>query len=619
MKIWKPLLCLVLMTSLCLGLLGCAPKAMEVFAAWQPEISLYAGDSWEGEIPGDSDGAAYAISVNNVPGLDARLDGNRLILLATRPGDGQITLSATAKGYHDTNLTIPIQIQPRSLEVNWTAEGEPPAEGEPEYLWAGEEEIALLTGKSFRLAFSEKYDFSPLPEDASFSARLTPEDLGTLQMEENNISFTAGEQHGKGTLEITASAKNYEDAVFTIPLSVVRGKLPLSLKAGEEELTGIDMENGTTLVFQAIAGGGQVDVQLDCPNTKMTKNGNAYAITASAPGEGTLTVSAQGEGWLGSTLEIPVVVTKTKAVVTPSASTVNVEPGSQETVTLTTKPQGAQVSATVAGEGFQAAIDGNILTITADEDTLGTAEITLTVIAPDYADGTAKISAAARLEPIALTLSAASVSVEEDKSQTVTITATPQGCQLTAEASGDVTAQLEGNQLTITGERAGSATVTVTAAMEGREPVSKTVKVTVTAPIVLPNVDTTTYASDAAEIIRLTNEYRQENGLGTLSHISIVDIPATVRAEEAAEVWSHTRPDGSNFNTVFTECGLKYTAYGENLFAVNTSYSPEEVVQAWKDSPAHNENLLRSNFNGIGVGIAYVGGEYYYCQLFIQR
>ena len=125
MKIWKPLLCLVLMTSLCLGLLGCAPKAMEVFAAWQPEISLYAGDSWEGEIPGDSDGAAYAISVNNVPGLDARLDGNRLILLATRPGDGQITLSATAKGYHDTNLTIPIQIQPRSLEVNWTAEGEP--------------------------------------------------------------------------------------------------------------------------------------------------------------------------------------------------------------------------------------------------------------------------------------------------------------------------------------------------------------------------------------------------------------------------------------------------------------------------------------------------------------
>ena len=144
-------------------------------------------------------------------------------------------------------------------------------------------------------------------------------------------------------------------------------------------------------------------------------------------------------------------------------------------------------------------------------------------------------------------------------------------------------------------------------------------KVTVTAPIVLPDVDTTTYASDAAEIIRLTNEYRQENGLGTLSHISIVDIPATVRAEEAAEVWSHTRPDGSNFNTVFTECGLKYTAYGENLFAVNTSYSPEEVVQAWKDSPAHNENLLRSNFNGIGVGIAYVGGEYYYCQLFIQR
>lgn len=619
MKINRSFLCPALALILCLALFGCAPKAMETFAAWQPEISLYAGDSWEGEIPGDSDSAAYAISVNNVPGLEARLEGNRLILLATRPGDGQLTLSATAKGYHDTNLTIPIQIQPKTLELNWNAEGEPPAEGEAESLWAEEEKIAVLAGKSFTLSFSEKYDFSPLPEDIAFTAKLTPEELGTLQLEGDKVSFTAGEQHGEGALEITAKANNYDDAVLSIPLSVIRGKLPLSVTSNGTELTEIDMENGSTLVFQVTAGGGEIDARLDCPNTNMTKNGSAYAITASAPAEGTLTVSAQGEGWLGSSVEIPVTVTKTKAVVTPSAATVNVEPGKQETVTLTTKPQGAQVSASVSGEGFTAAVDGSTLTISAAEDAQGTAEITLSVIAPGYADGKAAVTATAKLEPITLSLSAASVSVEEDKSQTVTVTATPEGCKVIAEADGEITAQLSGNQLTITGEKAGSATVTVTASMEGRESVSQTIKVTVTEPIVLPDVDTTTYASDAAEIIRLTNEYRQANGLGTLSHVSIVDIPATVRAEEAAEVWSHTRPDGSNFNTVFTECGLKYTAYGENLFAVNASYSPEQVLQEWKDSPAHNENLLRPNFNGIGVGIAYVGGEYYYCQLFIQR
>ena len=78
------------------------------------------------------------------------------------------------------------------------------------------------------------------------------------------------------------------------------------------------------------------------------------------------------------------------------------------------------------------------------------------------------------------------------------------------------------------------------------------------------------------------------------------------RAEEAGEVWSHTRPDGTNFHTVFAQCGLKYTAYGENLFAVNAEYTPAQVLEEWQDSPAHNENLLRENFNGIGVGVAKV-------------
>ncbi len=144
-------------------------------------------------------------------------------------------------------------------------------------------------------------------------------------------------------------------------------------------------------------------------------------------------------------------------------------------------------------------------------------------------------------------------------------------------------------------------------------------KVTATPPIVLPDVDTETYAKDAAEIIRLTNEYRKANGLSALAHVELLDIPATLRAEEAGEVWSHTRPDGTNFHTVFAQCGLKYTAYGENLFAVNAEYTPAQVLEEWQDSPAHNENLLRENFNGIGVGVAKVKGEYYYCQLFVQR
>ena len=79
--------------ALCLLLAACTPKAMETFSAWEPEILLYPGDTWEGEIPGDGEEAAYTISVNTVPGLEARLEGGKLILSATQPGGGQVYFS----------------------------------------------------------------------------------------------------------------------------------------------------------------------------------------------------------------------------------------------------------------------------------------------------------------------------------------------------------------------------------------------------------------------------------------------------------------------------------------------------------------------------------------------
>ncbi len=286
-------------------------------------------------------------------------------------------------------------------------------------------------------------------------------------------------------------------------------------------------------------------------------------------------------------------------------------------MSFTTKPKGAAVRATVSGSGFTAKVSGETVHITAAEDADGSAQITLSVSAPDYEDSSATITAKAQLEPIQLTLSEEAVTLEEGESGTVTATATPEGCTITAEATSGITVEVDGDTVTITPEKSG--TVTITASRANRDPVSATVKVTATPPIVLPDVDTETYAKDAAEIIRLTNEYRKANGLSALAHVELLDIPATLRAEEAGEVWSHTRPDGTNFHTVFAQCGLKYTAYGENLFAVNAEYTPAQVLEEWQDSPAHNENLLRENFNGIGVGVAKVKGEYYYCQLFVQR
>ena len=605
--------------ALCLLLAACTPKAMETFSAWEPEILLYPGDTWEGEIPGDGEEAAYTISVNTVPGLEARLEGGKLILSATQPGGGQLTLAATAKGYLDTNLTLPVRVEANTLELDWTVSApEETEEGEEPDFWQEGETVGVLAERSAVLTFTERYGDSQTPTDAVLSAELDPPELGEVELGEGKLVFDAGKEYGDGTLTVIAEKAGFDTQILHIPLYVVRGQLPLRPTTGGEEIEAVELENGSSTTVKIETGAGaELTAKLDCDAAVMTRNGNAFAIVGNSLGEGTLTITAEGEGWLGRAITLPVRVTRTKAAITPAASEIAVAPGETEEMSFTTKPKGAAVRATVSGSGFTAKVSGETVHITAAEDAEGSAQITLSVSAPDYEDSSATITAKAQLEPIQLTLSEEAVTLEEGESGTVTATATPEGCTITAEATSGITVEVDGDTVTITPEKSG--TVTITASRANRDPVSATVKVTATPPIVLPDVDTETYAKDAAEIIRLTNEYRKANGLSALAHVELLDIPATLRAEEAGEVWSHTRPDGTNFHTVFAQCGLKYTAYGENLFAVNAEYTPAQVLEEWQDSPAHNENLLRENFNGIGVGVAKVKGEYYYCQLFVQR
>ena len=46
-------------------------------------------------------------------------------------------------------------------------------------------------------------------------------------------------------------------------------------------------------------------------------------------------------------------------------------------------------------------------------------------------------------------------------------------------------------------------------------------------------------------------------------------------------------------------------------------HTPEQVVQAWMDSPGHRENIMNSSFTHIGVG--YVASGNYWTQMFIGK
>jgi uncharacterized protein YkwD len=109
------------------------------------------------------------------------------------------------------------------------------------------------------------------------------------------------------------------------------------------------------------------------------------------------------------------------------------------------------------------------------------------------------------------------------------------------------------------------------------------------------------YAND---IVARTNSYRSSNGASSLGNKSVLTQAARTRAVESAVRFSHTRPNGKSYYTVGGSASSGYKdspVYGENLaYGYNNA---SETVTAWIGSASHKENLVRSTFTSIGVGV----------------
>ncbi len=127
------------------------------------------------------------------------------------------------------------------------------------------------------------------------------------------------------------------------------------------------------------------------------------------------------------------------------------------------------------------------------------------------------------------------------------------------------------------------------------------------------------YRSVVLDLHRMINETRAEEELQELELREDLCETAVLRALEAADFWSHTRPDGRDWDTALDEAGIAYRAAGENLFAANI-LDAETALQGWLESEAHRENLLRDGFTATGLGIVDGGdGYFYYAQVFITE
>lgn len=106
------------------------------------------------------------------------------------------------------------------------------------------------------------------------------------------------------------------------------------------------------------------------------------------------------------------------------------------------------------------------------------------------------------------------------------------------------------------------------------------------------------------DVLALVNQERAKNGLGALAWGATCENAATVRAREIMTSYSHTRPDGSTFDTA---CAVPASGgkAGENLNAGNAAVSPETVVASWMASPEHRANILDPSFKYMAVGFIF--------------
>ena len=135
------------------------------------------------------------------------------------------------------------------------------------------------------------------------------------------------------------------------------------------------------------------------------------------------------------------------------------------------------------------------------------------------------------------------------------------------------------------------------------------------APEVTPEAQDQAYVY-GLRITELVNEHRVAAGLSPVTYSAKISKAAQVRAVEIEKSFSHTRPDGRYFSTVFAEHGISYRYSGENI--AWGQRSPEEVVTAWMNSAGHRANIMNAKFKELGVGYRQnARGVNYFTQLFI--
>jgi uncharacterized protein YkwD len=119
------------------------------------------------------------------------------------------------------------------------------------------------------------------------------------------------------------------------------------------------------------------------------------------------------------------------------------------------------------------------------------------------------------------------------------------------------------------------------------------------------------------EMFEQLNAYRVENGLHPLIYSVKLEQTADGHVEDLWQrgFFAHINPEGQDPGDRAMEAGFCHKYVGENLAAGQNTTG--RALDAWINSPSHNENMLEEDYVYVGMGYSVdTNGRQYWAQVF---
>ena len=132
--------------------------------------------------------------------------------------------------------------------------------------------------------------------------------------------------------------------------------------------------------------------------------------------------------------------------------------------------------------------------------------------------------------------------------------------------------------------------------------------------LAIPEVDAKVLQYEA-EVIRLVNDIRKQNGLSPLTANWELSRVARYKSQDMVDnrYFAHNSPTYGTPFEMMRAFGLSFRTAGENI--AYGYATPQKVVDGWMNSSGHRANILNASYKQIGVG--YVAKGNYWTQMFM--